>query len=142
MGSRTDDKLKEIDELRAGLSSKLGALEERFPLAGFGKKAALAIVGSSVSAPALAWGMRRLRGGGRKKRAAEAVGQPVTVNVFPKSLTFVAVVGIAAWAGTKVYDTYLKTKASQDESFKPAVVRDLAPPEHGGGVKGHSGAGN
>jgi hypothetical protein len=143
VGSRTDDKLKEIDELRDGLSKKLTELEERFPLAGFGKKAALALVGSTVSAPALAWGMRRLRGGGRKKkRAAEAVAQPVTVNVFPKSLTLVAVVGVAAWAGTKVYESYLKTKQSQDASFKPAVVRDLATPERGGGGIGHSGAGN
>lgn len=136
MGSRTDDKLKEIDELRAGLSKKLGELEQRFPLAGFGKKAALAIVGSSVSAPVLAFGMRRLRGGGKKKRAAgQATVQPVVVNVFPKSLTLVAVVGVAAWAGTKVYDTYLKTKKSSDETFKPAVVTSM--PESGR----HSGAG-
>jgi hypothetical protein len=130
VGSRTDDKLKEIDELRDGLSQKLTEFEQRFPLAGFGKKAALALVGSSVSAPALAWGMRRLRGGGRKKRkAAGAVAQPVTVNVFPKSLTLVAVVGIAAWAGTRVYETYLKTKRSSDGSFRPAVVTPM--PEAG-----------
>ena len=125
MGSRTDDKLKEIDELRAGLSQKFTELEQRFPLAGFGKKAALALVGSSVSAPVLAFGMRRLRGGGKKKRAKDVAAQPVVVNVFPKSLTFVAVVGIAAWAGTKVYDTYLKTKTSQDGSFRPAVVTPM-----------------
>jgi hypothetical protein len=134
VGSRTDDKLKEIDELRDGLSRKLGELEQRFPLAGIGKKAALALVGSSVSAPALAWGMRRLRGGGKKRAAKEATVQPVTVNVFPKSLTFVAVVGIAAWAGTKVYDTYLKTKKSEDGSFRPAVVTPME--------QRHSGAGN
>ncbi len=134
MGSRTDDKLKEIDELRDGLSRKLGELEQRFPLAGIGKKAALALVGSSVSAPALAWGMRRLRGGGKKRAAKEATVQPVTVNVFPKSLTLVAVVGIAAWAGTKVYETYLKTKQSEDGSFRPAVVTPME--------QRHSGAGN
>jgi hypothetical protein len=123
VGSRADDKLKEIDELRDGLSRKLGELEGRFPLAGYGKKAALALVGSSVSAPALAWGMRRLRGG--RKKAKEPAVQPVTVNVFPKSLTLVAVVGIAAWAGTKVYETFLKTKQAEDGSFKPAVVREF-----------------
>jgi len=134
VGSRADDKLKEIDELRDGLSKKLGELEGRFPLAGIGKKVALGLVGSSVSAPALAWGMRRLRGGGKKKAAKEATVQPVTVNVFPKSLTLVAVVGIAAWAGTKVYDTYLKTKQSEDASFTPAVVTPMD--------QRHSGAGN
>jgi len=135
VGSRADDKLKEIDELRDGLSTKLGELEGRFPLAGIGKKVALGLVGSSVSAPALAWGMRRLRGGGKKKAAKEATVQPVTVNVFPKSLTFVAVVGIAAWAGTKVYETYLKTKQPEDASFKPAVVTPME-------LERHSGAGN
>ena len=136
MGSRTDDKLKEIDELRDGLSKKLGELEQRIPLAGFGKKAALAIVGSSATAPVLAWGMRRLRGGGKKKKAAKQATtvQPVTVNVFPKSLTLVAVVGIAAWAGTRVYETFLKTKQSSDDAAsRPAVVREM---------QRHSGAGN
>ena len=75
MGSRADDKLKEIDELRDGLSKKLDELEQKFPLGGFGKKAALAIVGSSVSAPALAWGMRRLRGGGTVQAVAKGAAR-------------------------------------------------------------------
>lgn len=136
MGSRADDKLKEIDELRAGLSAKLGELEEKFPFAGFGKKAALALVGSSVSAPVLAFGLRRLRGGSKKRaKARDVAAQPVVVNVFPKSLTLLAAVGIAAWAGTKVYDAYLKTKKSTDGSFRPAVVTQM--PEAGR----HTGAG-
>jgi hypothetical protein len=112
MGSRTDDKLK----------------ESRFPLAGVGKKVALGLVGSSVSAPVLAFGLRRLRGGGKKKSKKKdkdqdlPVVQPVVVSAFPKSVTFVAVVGIAAWAGTKVFDTYMRTKAKDDASFRPSVV--------------------
>jgi hypothetical protein len=124
VGSRTDDKLKEIDELRDGLSRKLGELEGRFPLAGLGKKVALGLVGSSVATPVLGFGLRRLRGGKKKsKKEKEApVVQPVVVSAFPKSLTLVAVVGIAAWAGTKVYDTYMRTKETRDGAFKPSVV--------------------
>ncbi len=126
MGSRADDKLKEIDELRADLGRKFGELESRFPFAGVGKKAALALVGSSVTAPVLGFGLRRLRGGGKKKkskRETEApVVQPVVVSAFPKSLTLVAVVGIAAWAGTKVFDTYMRSKSTKDGNFRASVV--------------------
>jgi len=137
MGSRADDKLKEIDELRAGLSRKFSELEQRFPLAGFGKKAALALVGSSVTAPLLGFGLRRARGGGKKKkkRGADVTPvQPVVVNAFPKSVTLVAVVGIAAWAGTRVYETYIKTKTNGDGSFRPSVV-PIAP-ERSEGTRG------
>ena len=136
MGSRADQKLKEIDELRDGLSAKFAELERRFPIAGIGKKVALGLVGSSLSTPLLAFAFRRARGGGKKKKAKEQPVQPVVVSAFPKSLTVVAVFGIAAWAGTKVFETYIKTKNGSGESFRPAaVVTPIAEPGR------HSGAG-
>jgi hypothetical protein len=132
VGSRTADKLKEIEDLRGSLQSKLNEIERRLPLAGFGKKIAAGLAGSSVLAPALAFGFRRLRGGGRKakKRAkkgdqAVAAAAPVTVNtsVIPKGAAYLAAAGFVAWAGVKVYDALQRSKGgASSESFKPAVV--------------------
>ncbi len=130
MGSRTADKLKEIEDLRGSLQSKLNAIEHRLPLAGFGKKIAAGLAGSSVAAPLLAFGFRRLRGGRKAKRKAKrgeqplvAPAAPVTVNVLPKGAAWIAAAGLAAWAGVKVYESLQRAKnGATGESFKPAVV--------------------
>ena len=141
MGSRTADKLKEIDEVRSSLAAKLNEIEQRLPLAGFGKKIAAAVAGSSVASGALAFAFRRLRGGRKAKRTAKrakaeqpAVVQPtsVTVNasVLPKGAAYLAAAGFAAWAGLKVYDAIKKGRNGETSSgFRPAVVTPM--PESG-----------
>ena len=127
MGSRTADKLKEIEELRASLGGKLEEIERRLPLAGFGKKAAAALAGSSVAGSALAFGFRRIRGGRKRKRAKDPAAPafaPVTVNVFPKGAAWLAAAGLAAWAGIKVYEVMQRSKDGATPS-RPAVVTPM-----------------
>lgn len=133
MGSRTADKLKEIEELRGSLQSKLNEIERRLPLAGFGKKIAAGLAGSSVLAPVLGFGFRRLRGGRKKKKKSKrgergeqplvVTSPPVTINVIPKGAAYLAAAGLVSWAGFKVYDAFRRSNNGGDsESFKPAVV--------------------
>jgi hypothetical protein len=140
VGSRTADKLKEIEELRGSLATKLGEIERRVPLAGFGKKIAMIAGGSSAASGVLAFAFRRFRGGSKTKRKARrgkgeaAVVQPtsVTVNasVLPKGAAYLAAAGFAAWAGLKVYDTIKKSRNGESKAaFRPAVVTTM--PESG-----------
>lgn len=117
MGSRTAVKLKEIEQLRASLGRKLEVVERRVPAAGFGKKIAAGVAGSSVAGTALAVVFRRLRGGRKKKKAAkEGAKAPavaptnVTVNVLPKGAVWLAAAGLAAYAGYKLYDSMKQKK--------------------------------
>lgn len=123
MGTRSADKLKEIEAIRSGLDGKLAELERRFPLAGYGRKGAAMLAGSGVlsSVGALAWRrMRSKRAGNKKKKRSEPAGAPVVVNVVPKSATAIAVAGIAVWAGVRLYETYTKNKsAASDNGSRP-----------------------
>jgi hypothetical protein len=138
VGSRTADKLKEIEEVRGSLAAKLNEIERRVPLAGFGKKIAMVVGGSSAASGVLAFAFRRFRGGRKaKKKAAkrgkgeqQAIMQPtsVTVNasVLPKGAAYLAAAGFAAWAGLKVYDAIKKGRNGEPSSgFKPAVVTPM-----------------
>ncbi len=129
MGSRATDTLREIEELRAGLGRKLGELEGRFPFAKFGRKAA-AIAGGSAGGTALAFALRRMRGGRRRAKAAkQATQQPsVVVNVFPKGASWIAAAGVAAWAGARLYEA-IRSRSSNADGQRPAVVRPM--PEAG-----------
>jgi hypothetical protein len=141
VGSRTADKLKEIEEVRGSLAAKLGEIERRVPLAGFGKKIALVVGGSSAASGVLAFAFRRFRGGRKAKKKAkrgkgeqQAIVQPtaVTVNtsVLPKGAAYLAAAGFAAWAGLKVYDSLKKSRNGESSpSFRPAVVTPM--PESG-----------
>lgn len=135
MGSRTDDKLKEIEQLRASLGAKLTEIENRFPVAGMGKKVAAAVAGSSVAGTALSFGLRRLRGGRRKDKRRRGKDQPavapavVTVNVLPKGAAWIAAAGFAGWAGLKVYESVKRSRNGESAGFKPAVVTTM--PEGG-----------
>jgi hypothetical protein len=140
VGSRTADKLKEIEEVRGSLAAKLGEIERRVPLAGFGKKIAMILGGSSAASGVLAFAFKRFRGGRKDKRRAkrakggdQPVVQPtsVTVNasVLPKGAAYIAAAGFAAWAGLKVYDAMKKRNAESSSSFRPAVVTPM--PESG-----------
>jgi hypothetical protein len=134
VGSRTADKLKEIEELRGSLAAKLSEIEHRIPLAGYGKKIAAAVAGSSVAGSALAFGFRRMRRGSKAKRkrgkGAPDVVAPtaVTVNVFPKGAAWLAAAGLAGWAGVKVYEALQRKRNGDVESFKPAVVTPMPEP--------------
>jgi hypothetical protein len=140
VGSRTADKLKEIEDVRSSLAGKLNEIERRLPLAGFGKKIAAALAGSSVASGALAFGLRRFRGGRKAKKKAKRVkgDQPVaaptsvTVNasVLPKGAAYLAAAGFAAWAGLKVYDAIKKGRGGESSSaaFRPAVVTPIPEP--------------
>jgi hypothetical protein len=133
MGSRADDKLKEIEELRASLGNKLEAIEQKFPIAGWGKKIAGIAAGSSVGGSALAFAFRRRRRG-RKikplKGAPVMPTAPVTVNVIPKGAAWIAAAGVAAWAGAKLYESIKRSRnGAADDGFRPAVVKPM--PESG-----------
>ena len=141
MGSGAADKLKEIEALRASLGGKLEEIERRLPLAGFGKKAAAAVAGSSVAGSALAFGFRRLRGGRRKKKVKEAAlvqpyaASPVTVNVFPKGAAWLAAAGLVGWAGLKAYEAFQRRNAENSEpGRRPAVVTPMPEPGRQTGI--------
>ena len=128
MGSRADRTLKDIEELRSGLESKLGELERRFPMAGFGRRAAAVLAGGSAGGTALAFAFRRLRGRGRKKAAAQTVPSSVVVNVFPKGAAWIAGLGVAVWGMSRLYEAYNRSKAATDSSTslgRPAVVKPM-----------------
>jgi len=140
VGSRTADKLKEIEEVRGSLAAKLHEIERRVPLAGFGKKIAMVVGGSSAASGVLAFAFRRFRGGRKAKKKAkkgkaeqQVMMQPtaVTVNasVLPKGAAYLAAAGFAAWAGLKVYDALQKKKNGETSGFRPAVVTPM--PESG-----------
>lgn len=133
MGSRTADKLKEIEELRGSLAAKLNEIERRVPLAGFGKKIAMIAGGSSAASGVFAFAFKRFRCGRKKKKAKRAKGeqpavvQPtsVTVNasVLPKGAAYLAAAGFAVFAGLKVYDAVKKGRNGESSSgFRAAVV--------------------
>jgi hypothetical protein len=138
VGSRADDKLKEIEQVRASLGAKLEEIEKRFPIAGMGKKVGVALAGSSVASTALAFGVKRLRGGRKAKKASKKAPAPayapanVTVNVLPKGAAWLAAAGFAAWAGLKAYEAVTKRKnGAEAEAFRPAVVSRLPDAESG-----------
>jgi hypothetical protein len=128
VGSRATDTLKEIEALRSGIERKLGELEHRIPLAGFGRRAAAMLAGGSAGGTALAFVVRRMRGGRRraKKVSKQAAQTPqVVVNVFPKTASWLAAAGVAAWAGARLYEVYLRSRASESDPFRPAVVKPM-----------------
>jgi len=127
MGSRSDDTLKDIEKLRASLDEKLGELSKRVPLAGLGRKGVAMLAGSGLAGTVATFAWRRLRSGSRKKgKGAAPVAQaPVVVNVVPKGATFVAALGVAVWAGVKIYEVYGRMNAGGSERSKPAVVKPI-----------------
>jgi hypothetical protein len=128
VGSRTTDKLKEIEQLRGSLSQKLGEIERRFPLAGFGRKAAAMLAGGSAGGTAVAFALRsRRRRKGRKQTAAQPPS--VTVNVFPSGAAWIAAAGVAAWAASRLYEAHNRRKSGHaDDTFRPAVVKTMPEP--------------
>jgi hypothetical protein len=132
MGSRTDDKLKEIEELRDGLGRKLEAIEQRFPIAGLGKKVAGLVAGGSVGGSVLAFAFRRARRSRKRAKPAASVmpTAPVTVNVIPKGAAWIAAAGVAAWAGARLYESVKRSRSGETgDGFRPAVVKPM--PESG-----------
>ena len=125
MGSRSDDALKDIERIRSSLDEKLGELERRIPLAGLGRRGVAMLASSGVigTVGALVW--RRLRSGSKRKRAPSAPA-PVVVNVVPKGATAVAALGIAVWAGVKIYEIYGRMSDQTGERFRPAVVKPMS----------------
>jgi hypothetical protein len=126
VGPRATDKLNEIEELRAGLGRKLGELEGRFPFATFGRKAAAMLAGGSAGGTAIAFALRRMRGGRRAKASKQATQQPsVVVNVFPKGASWIAAAGVAAWAGARLYEAISRARSSGADNQRPAVVTPM-----------------
>ena len=74
----------------------------------------------------LTFAWRRLRSSSKKKsKRSEPVAQaPVVVNVVPKGATFVATVGVAVWAGVKIFEIYNRMNGGT-EPTKPAVVTPI-----------------
>lgn len=125
MGSRTNNKLKEIEAIRGRLERKMGALEERFPIAGLGRKGAAVLASSGLLATLVAYLTRR-RGKPRRSKKAEPPPVPVVVNVVPKGATIVAALGIAVWAGVRLFEAYSLTEgSSKKEGFRPSVVKPM-----------------
>jgi hypothetical protein len=129
MGSRSDDTLRDIERLRASLDEKLGELEKRIPLAGLGRKGVAMLAGSGAAGTVLTFAWRRLRSGSKKQKkskgAAAPAQAPVVVNVVPRSATFVATLGVAAWAGVKMFEIYSHMNGKSAERSKPAVVTPI-----------------
>jgi len=127
MGSRSDDTLKDIEKLRASLDAKLGELEKRVPLAGLGRKGVAMLAGSGVAGTVATFAWRRLRSGSKKSKRAQPAAQaaPVVVNVVPKGATFVATLGVAVWAGVKIFEIYNRMNGNAAERAKPAVVTPI-----------------
>ncbi len=127
MGSRATDTLREIEELRSGLGQKLGELEGRFPFATFGKKAAAMLAGGSAGGTALAFALRRFRGGKKRKSSKQAaqITPSVVVNVFPKGASWIAAAGVAAWAGARLYEAYSRARRNESDAVRPAVVKPM-----------------
>ena len=122
MGSRAADKLTEIENLRNSLGDKLGELERRFPLAGFGRRAAAMVAGGSAGGTALAFMFRRLRRGRRRPKTKEAASAPVVVNVIPKGASWIAAIGVAAWAGARIYDIYTRSRTDTADGTRAVVT--------------------
>ena len=131
MGSKSADKLREIEDLRNSLEQKLGEIERRFPLAGFGRKAAAIVAGGSAGGTVLAFVLRRVRGGRRRAKAAKKAVEapPVVVNVFPRGASWIAAAGVAAWAGARLYEAFARSRAAGEDGQRPAVVKPM--PETG-----------
>lgn len=136
MGSRTADKLKEIEAIRDRVERRMASLEERFPAAGWGRRGAALLASSGLLATLAAFLARRRTAPGRRKKKAEAApAGPVVVNVVPKGATVVAALGIAVWAGVRLFEAYSRTHASGgEEGFRPSIVRPM--PDQG--VRGSS----
>lgn len=137
MGSRADDKLKEIEQLRASIDGKLGELEKRFPIAALGRKGAAMLAGSGALGTVAAFAWRRMRGKSRsaKRDKGTATAPPVVVNVAPKGTTFVVTVGIAVWAGVRLYEAMARrSDASSDRARRPAVVKPMSESERRSGA--------
>lgn len=125
MGARTAHKLKEIEAIRGRLERKMGALEERFPIAGLGRKGAALFASSGLLATLVAYLTRR-RGKSRRSKKAEPTQTPVVVNVVPRGATLVAALGIAVWAGVRLFEAYSRSEgSSKDEGFRPSVVTPM-----------------
>lgn len=126
MGARTDHKLKEIEAIRDRLEHKMAVLEHRFPIAGWGRRGAAVLASTGLLTTVAAFFARRRSDGGRKvkrKKGAEAPAAPVVVNVFPKSATVVVAVGIAVWAGVRLFEAYSRSHSTEEsEGFRPSVV--------------------
>lgn len=127
MGSRAADKLREIEELRAGLDAKLGALEEKFPIGRWGRKGAAVLAGSGVVGSLFA--ARRaakLLPRRRRKAPVERGAAQVVVNGLPRGTTVVVALGIAAWAGVRLYESYTRSHGGgREQLFRPAVVTPM-----------------
>jgi formate hydrogenlyase subunit 3/multisubunit Na+/H+ antiporter MnhD subunit len=131
MGKGTTRTLKEIEQIRSKLGRNLDELDGRFPIGGAGRKVG-AVGGVLVSSGLLGslWTfiVSRFfrRGDGEKKRKKKPAGdeapQPVVVTVAPRGATAVAVLGIAVWAGVRLYEAYSRTQAS-GSGFRPSVVK-------------------
>jgi hypothetical protein len=139
MGSRADDKLKEIEQLRASIDGKLGELEKRFPIAALGRKGAAMLAGSGALGTVAAFAWRRMRGKSRSakrdKGKGAATAPPVVVNVAPKGTTFVVTLGIAVWAGVRLYEAMgRRSDASSDRARRPAVVKPMSESERRSGA--------
>jgi hypothetical protein len=134
LGASAADKLKEIEQVRASLASKLDEIEKRFPLAGMGKKVAAAVAGTSLATPALAFMFRRRgkkkdaegkrrRGKGKAELQPQVIAPNVNINVLPKGAAYLAAAGLAGFAGLKIYEALQrKRNGGSSAGFKPQVV--------------------
>jgi hypothetical protein len=136
MGSRADDKLKEIEQLRVSIDGKLGELEKRFPIAALGRKGVAMLAGSGVVGTVAAFGWRRLRSGKKSSKRGKGASTvpPVIVNVAPKGTTAVVTLGIAVWAGVRLYETFTRLQSARADRFRPAVVKPMSETERRSGA--------
>jgi hypothetical protein len=83
------------------------------------------LAGGSAGGTALAFMLRRLRSGRRRSKTKETAPAPVVVNVIPKGASWIAAIGVAAWAGARMYDVYTRSRSSGADDSRPAVVKPM-----------------
>lgn len=108
MGTRSSETLKEIDQIRASLGSSLDELSDRIPaVAKLGRKAATVALGAGGTGLTIAIAKKIF--GGKAKKAKKAEQQQsgrsnVVVKAYPPAAVPIAMLGLAVWAGVRLYE--------------------------------------
>jgi len=120
VGSRTDDTLSEVDQIRGDLEAKLTELGTRLPpMARWGKRAVTGVGGGVVLFVLTRMRVKMKQNAGARKAPA-AGGAPITVR---GGISTPAALGVAAvWAGVRIFEA---TQRAQGQARGPAIVREF-----------------
>lgn len=105
MGTRSSEILKEIEQTRQSLGKSLEELSSHMPaVAGLGKKAAGVALGGGGGGIALML-LNKARKRKKKAKHPEPVRESkVVVKAYPPAAVPIAMLGLAVWAGVRLYE--------------------------------------